>query len=155
MKKILNLVLGLLCCFVLAGCSCKKFDKIELSEECYLQDEAGRLEDVNYSELQDLLDNNKSILVFVHESTCSSCRKFTPIITKYSEDNHLLVYRISIQDLSENKALKEKVNHTPGILIFKDGELEIEYDGLSDKSADVFSTDKGWKEWVESKIVVK
>lgn len=85
MKKILIIVLSLIC-ITLTGCSSSK-DLMEIS----------------YDELSDKIKNEESFVLYVGSSECSHCAEYRPILEKIIYKYKLDVYYINLAKLSDAK----------------------------------------------------
>ena len=111
MKKVL-LMITILCCLILTGCSKSK-----------------DLNNINYDELSKKIENKESFVLYVGSSSCSHCADFKPklekIINKYSID----VYYINMANLSEAKynSVMKKVDGegTPTTVYIEKGKTRL------------------------------
>ena len=74
-------------------------------------------------ELNEVVNNNKKVLVDVYATWCGPCKMLAPIVNKVSEDvSDLTVVKIDI-DENEDIAAKYGVEAIPTLLVFNNGEL--------------------------------
>lgn len=74
-------------------------------------------------ELNEVVNNNKKVLVDVYATWCGPCKMLAPIVNKVSEDvSDLTVVKIDI-DENEDVAAKYGVEAIPTLLVFNNGEL--------------------------------
>ena len=74
-------------------------------------------------EWNEVVNNNKKVLVDVYATWCGPCKMLAPIVNKVSEDvSDLTVVKIDI-DENEDIAAKYGVEAIPTLLVFNNGEL--------------------------------
>ena len=74
-------------------------------------------------ELNEVVNNNKKVLVDVYATWCGPCKMLAPIVNKVSEDvSDLTVVKIDI-DENEDIAAKYGVEAIPTLLVFNNVEL--------------------------------
>ncbi len=76
------------------------------------------------NELNELVANNKKVLVDVFAVWCGPCKMLAPIVDKVAEETpELKVVKVDI-DENEDIARKYGIESIPTLLIFEDGKLK-------------------------------
>lgn len=84
---------------------------------------------------QEVLQNEKTVVLDFWASWCGPCRMFTPIIEKFAEDNpDVMVGKVNID---EQSSLTERFNimSVPTLVIMKGGEVVKKNAGVITKEA--------------------
>ncbi len=82
------------------------------------------VKDINgLNELDDVLRNNKKVLVDVWAPWCGPCRMLGPIVEKVASDTEgLTTIKINLDD-NEEVAVRYGIEAIPTLLVFENGEL--------------------------------
>ena len=156
MKKLIAF-LTLILSFTFVGCGCSK--PFYMEDNLYNNTtETVFIDLATYDEYQALLDGKKSFAIFVHEESCGGCIAFTPILTKYLQDNDLYMYRINVGIAkSKNSPIKENMSGTPAVFIFEEGEYVTSLDSHSSKDIqkNAFKPTDGFNKWFTKYINLK
>ena len=113
MKKIIyTLIISL---FILTGCTNNKYDEI------------------SYTKLSNMLDNNESFILFIGSSTCTHCDSYKITVNKIIDKYKIDIKYIDVSKFSNDEIEKFNeiidYNGTPTTAFIKDGK---EYCGESD-----------------------
>lgn len=149
-KKIVTL---LLCVSTLFGCSCKKDDDsypiFRLDDEYYTSSNKGLSEVDEYSDIQNLIDEDKSFALYVYTPGCSTCAAFKIVLDSYLEEQNLMFYSISNLNLMEvENPISKKIKYAPAIVLFDKGELITFLDTTNDAHTEYFKTKEKLGEWM-------
>ena len=84
---------------------------------------------------QEVLKNNKPVLVDFSAVWCGSCRQIAPFIEQIANEmaDQLKIVQVDV-DESEQLALKYDVQSLPTLLVFKNGEAKVAHIGGAGKS---------------------
>lgn len=82
--------------------------------------------DIEYSKLEELIDNKESFILEVVQTGCSHCEEFTPRFRAILKEENMEAYSINLYNLTEEDAekfnkLTTSVSGTPTVLYFEDG----------------------------------
>ncbi len=82
--------------------------------------------DIEYSKLEELIDNKESFILEVMQTGCSHCEEFTPRFRAILKEENMEAYSINLYNLTEEDAekfnkLTTSVSGTPTVLYFEDG----------------------------------
>ncbi len=115
MKKVFVLALVIGCLF-LTGCSNGNSDVIT---------------EIDYSRLEDLIDNKEKFILEVIQTGCSHCEEFSPRFKAVLKTNDLTAYSLNLYNLTEGEEEKfdeiASVSGTPTVLFFEDGKEVKDY----------------------------
>ena len=76
------------------------------------------------NELNEVVNNNKKVLVDIWAVWCGPCKMLSPIVDKVSDDlTDVTVVKVNIDD-NEDIAYKFGVEAIPTLLVFEDGKLK-------------------------------
>lgn len=82
--------------------------------------------EIDYSKLEEMIDNKESFILEVVQTGCSHCEEFSPRFKAVLKTNNKEAYSINLYNLTEEEAKKfskltTSVSGTPTVLYFKDG----------------------------------
>ena len=82
--------------------------------------------EVDYSKLEEMIDNKESFILEVVQTGCSHCEEFSPRFKAVLKTNDLEAYSLNLYNLTEEESekfskLTTSVTGTPTVLFFKDG----------------------------------
>lgn len=143
MKKVLCLLLVIL----LVGCSKEKFS---LEDKYYNN---GNFQEIENDKLKALENNSESFLVMVYTTGCFSCMDFEKVLTEYTNENNLTVFRININDIEDTK-IENKVKYTPSLVIYKKGKVYKYLDANSDKDTEYYKSTNSLFKWLDKYIIL-
>lgn len=107
-KNIKFLLIGILA-LILTGCSSNKV-----------------ITDIDYSKLEEMIDNKESFILEVVQTGCSHCEEFSPrfkavLKTNDEEAYSLNLYNMTDEERKKFNELTTSVSGTPTVLYFEDG----------------------------------
>ena len=82
--------------------------------------------EIDYSKLEEMIDNKESFILEVVQTGCSHCEEFSPRFKAVLKTNDKEAYSINLYNLTEEEAKKfneltTSVSGTPTVLYFEDG----------------------------------
>lgn len=82
--------------------------------------------EINYSKLEDMIDNKDSFILEIVQTGCSHCEEFSPRFKAVLKTNNLKAYSLNLYNLNNEERekfskLTTNVTGTPTVLFFKDG----------------------------------
>ena len=109
MKKKIKYVLITILAIFLTGCS-----------------NSNVVTEINYSKLEDLINNKESFILEVIQTGCSHCEEFSPRFKAVLKTNEKEAYSINLYNMTEKELKKfnkltTSVSGTPTVLYFEDG----------------------------------
>ena len=143
MKKIIYIFLLLL---VLTGGTKEKF---KLEDKYYNNPS---FEEIDSKQLNELEDNKESFLVMVYTTGCFSCMDFEKVLTEFTKEYNLQIFRINIKDI-DNTNISGKIKYTPSLVIYNEGEVYKYLDAESDKDTKYYKDTTNLKEWLDKYIL--
>lgn len=143
MKKIL---LAILLLVFLTGCTEEKFN---LTEKYYNNPS---FEEIDSKQLNELEDNKESFLVMVYTTGCFSCMDFEKVLTEFTKEYNLQIFRINIKDI-DNTNISDKIKYTPSLVIYKEGKVYKYLDADSDEDTEYYKSTTNLKEWLDKYIL--
>ena len=107
-KKIKYLLIGILA-LILTGCSSSKV-----------------ITDIDYSKLEEMIDNKESFILEVVQTGCSHCEEFSPRFKAVLKTNDEVAYSLNLYNMTDDELKKfneltTSVSGTPTVLYFEDG----------------------------------
>ena len=107
-KKIKYLLIGILAIF-LTGCS-----------------NSNVITDIDYSKLEEMIDNKESFILEIVQTGCSHCEEFSPRFRAVLKTNNKEAYSFNLYNMTEEESKKfseltTSVSGTPTVLYFEDG----------------------------------
>ncbi len=110
MKKIL---IGIVTLFMLTGCSSNNL-----------------LQEIDYAEFKEKIENKESFVVYVSKTGCSYCAEYEPTLIKVLNDNKLKAYKVNLANMSssEKNSVSKKVGleGTPTLIYIEQGKSDID-----------------------------
>ena len=109
MKKIISILFLIIVCFSLTGCS----DSEVVTE-------------IEYSDLEEMIDNKDSFILEIVQTGCSHCEEFTPRFRAVLKDNNVTAYSLNLYNVNDEDRekfndLTTSVSGTPTVLYFENG----------------------------------
>ena len=108
-KKIKYLLIGIFIVF-LTGCG----------------NSTNTITEIDYSELENLIENKESFILEIVQTGCSHCEEFSPRFTAVLKTNDLTAYSLNLYNMTDDERekfseLTTSVTGTPTVLFFEDG----------------------------------
>ena len=145
MKKILSIFILLI---LLTACTKEKFS---LNKEYYNNPV---FEEIDSTKLKKLEQDKQSFLVMVYTAGCTSCMNFEKILTEFTIENNLQIFRINIADIAGTK-LSGKIKYTPTLAIYKEGKVYRYLNAESNDDTKYYKSTTSLKEWLEKYILLE
>lgn len=107
--------------------------------------------EINSTELEELINNRESFAIFVHQPMCSTSYEFNKILVQFAEENKISFYKISFEEMKET-VMYDEVKYYPSFGIFKEGELVDFLDAESDEDLNRYKDKEEFGEWFNGYI---
>ena len=106
-KKIKFLIIGLFMIFI-TGCN-----------------NTNTITEINYSDLEEMIDNKESFILEIVQTGCSHCQEFSPRFKAVLKTNDIEAYSLNLHNLTDEESEKfdelTTISGTPTVLFFEDG----------------------------------
>lgn len=129
----------------------KKVEPFDLKDEYYKE---SKIIDLDKKELEQMIDDKESFVVYIYLPGCSSCAEFKEVLEEFQKDNKLVIYSTQIK-IAHEIGLKEKIPYAPSFAVYKEGELISYLDAMSDDDLGYYKTSEQFKEWLTKYINLK
>lgn len=107
--------------------------------------------EINTSELEALISDKESFVVFVSQTMCFSSSNFEVVINEFLEKNPITIYEINYSELKESD-LGDFLEHYPSFVIYKNGKVVDFLDANADEDTDYYKTADGLESWLTTYI---
>lgn len=158
MKKPLRILFLLLALTLLVACKKEepkpepeKIEPFELKDEFY---EESKITDINLEELNKLIEDKESFIMYVYLPGCSSCAAFKEVLTEYQQENIISFYSTQIKFAKET-VIGEKIKYAPSFVVFKEGKLVGYLDAESDEDKPYYESASAFGQWLGRYIAFK
>ena len=130
MKKwIIVLLLSLM-----VGCSKKEINTSdnnlqnnEIKEYVYGESINEYLMDIDTDTYLEMIDSGSKYIVVVGSGSCSACKKYKPIVEKFSNEKKLKLYFVDLDNIDVNDRYKiydiSEINYLPTTQVFENGKV--------------------------------
>ena len=118
MKKILFLILFIISLSIIITLSITTRPKTFYLDEDYYSSDT--IKEISISELDTLIENKKSFVVFVYQPMCLTSNDFAQVLNEFSNEEKIAIYKIAYSNIKDTK-LGTKVKYYPSFLIYNKG----------------------------------
>ena len=102
--------------------------------------------EINISELEELISDKESFVVFVSQTMCLASSNFEVVINDFLEEYPITIYEINYSELKESD-LGDFLEYYPSFVIYKNGKMVDFLDANADEDTDYYKTKEGFKNW--------
>ena len=107
--------------------------------------------EINISELEELISDKESFVVFVSQDMCLASSNFEVVINDFLEEYPITIYEINYSELKESD-LGDFLEHYPSFVIYKNGKVVDFLDADADEDTDYYKTADGLRSWLTTYI---
>ena len=107
--------------------------------------------EINISELEELISDKESFVVFVSQDMCLASSNFEVVINDFLEEYPITIYEINYSELKESD-LGDFLEHYPSFVIYKNGKVVDFLDANADEDTDYYKTADGLESWLTAYI---
>ena len=107
--------------------------------------------EINISELEELISDKESFVVFVSQDMCLASSNFEVVINDFLEEYPITIYEINYSELKESD-LGDFLEHYPSFVIYKNGKMVDFLDANADEDTDYYKTTDGLESWLTTYI---
>lgn len=126
-------------------------------EKFYIEDEyynTGGLTDVTKEEVEKMLDDKKSFVLFADTNFCTLGVPCKDIFKETSEIKKIKILQISFTEFKETK-LYDEVKYGPTVVIINEGEIVDYLDANSKEDKELYQNTDKFYEWLTKYILIK
>ena len=106
-------------------------------------------------ELNLLINDKKTFLLYVYLPGCVSCASFKPIVEEFMEINDVAIYQLNYKEIeNEDNIIKQSINYAPSLFIFKEGQMLSYLDPISDDDKSIYQNSENLSNWINEYIDV-
>lgn len=102
----------------------------------------------NTKQLNELIKQKGTFALFVYLPSCTSCLEFMPIVSEFAKSNQIDMYAVKLSSIyNESNPVSDRLEFTPSMFIFVDGEVVAYLDPGSDEDLPFYKTLEGLTTW--------
>lgn len=146
MKKVVKIVFCILL-FMVVGCKNKMFS---LDEKYYKE---ASLNEIQYKELNKLIDNKESFGVFIYQPLCETSSGFESVLNNFIKQYQMSFYKVAYSDI-KNIDLGKKIKYYPSFIIYKEGEIVDYLEADKDEDTNIYKNIEDFKSWLSSYVTL-
>ena len=107
-------------------------------------------------DLNSLINNKKTFLLYVYLPGCVSCASFKPIVEEFMEVNEITIYELNYKEVEDkDNIIKQSINYAPSLFIFEEGKLLSYLDPVSDNDKEKYQNTENLSNWINEYIDVE
>lgn len=146
--KVVALVAAVITIGVVVGVANGWFggQKVELDVE-YYNTNRGFVE-IDPNEYESLVNGEKSFMVFVDQSGCTTADRLREYMKIYMEQNKVSVYKIMFEDI-RNTSLHDFIKYYPSIAIVEKGKVKTYLRADSDEDVGIYNNYSDFEQWID------
>lgn len=137
--------------FLMIDKNSNKIEKFYIEDEYY---NSKGLTEVTKEEVEKMLDEEKSFILFVDTDFCTLGVPCEDIFKEISETKNIEILQISFTEFKETK-LYDKVKYGPTVLIIKKGKIIDYLDANSEEHKELYQNTDKFYEWLTKYILIK
>lgn len=106
---------------------------------------------INTPELEELINNKESFVVFVSQDMCLASSSFEVVINEFLEEYPITIYEINYSESKESD-LGDFLEHYPSFIIYKNGKVVDFLDANADEDTEYYKTADGLESWLTTYV---
>ena len=107
--------------------------------------------EITASDLENLIEDKESFVVFVSQDMCMTSSNFAVVINEFLEEYPITIYEINYSELKENN-LGDFLEYYPSFVIYKDGKVVDFLDANADEDTDYYKSASKLASWLTNYI---
>ena len=111
----------------------------------------GKRIEITASDLEKLIEDKESFVVFVSQDMCMTSSNFAIVINEFLEEYPITIYEINYSELKENN-LGDFLEYYPSLVIYKKGKVIDFLDANADEDTNYYKSASDFKSWLTSYI---
>lgn len=110
--------------------------------------------EIDSNDINNIINDKESFAVFIHQPFCSTSYEFNKILTKFAEENKIIFYKISFDEMKKT-VMYENIKYYPSFAIYNNGQLVDFLKADSDEDISFYKDMEEFKKWFNSYIQMK
>ncbi len=110
--------------------------------------------EINSYELNDLINDKESFVIFIHQPFCSVSYEFNKLLTKFAEENKVSFYKVNFDEIKKT-IMYDNIKYYPSFAIYNNGKLIDFLKADSDNDLNRYKNSEDFKNWFNSYIKMK
>jgi len=143
--KFLKLIICLVISVFIIGCGKNVFS---LEKQYY---EGANLYELEYENLEKLVNDKESFGVFVYQPLCETSSGFENVLNAFTNYYKMSFYKIAFSDI-KNTELNKKIKYYPSFIIYKDGKIVDYLEADKDSDINKYKDINEFTNWISSYI---
>ena len=152
MKKISFLILFIISLSIIITLSITTRPKTFYLDENYYSSDT--IKEISISELDTLIENKKSFVVFVYQPMCLTSNDFAQVLNDFSNEEKIAIYKIAFSNIKDTE-LGTKVKYYPSFLIYNKGKLISYLKSNKDEDTLGYTSKEEFKKWFTKYVKLK
>ena len=124
---------------------------VMLDEEYECKDEQCDL--VELVNVQELLDEKKSFVVFIDQNGCKTADRLREFVTDYVKEEKVSIYKMMFSEMKKT-VLNDYIKYYPSIAIIERGEVKYFLRADADEDAEEYNNYEVFKKWMGEHLVL-
>ena len=127
------------------------------NQKFYLEDKYygnGNYEEIEASELDALIDDRESFVLFVYQPGCVNSANFEKVLDEFIDDEDILIKRIAFSDIKDT-SIGDDIKYYPSFAIFNKGTMVDYLDAESSEDLNYYNSLSDFKDWFTSYVNLK
>lgn len=108
---------------------------------------------MSQAELDEVVSGEGDVVVYVYLPGCAACAQFSGVVSELAQSGAVPTYAMSYRDLGD-AGLRVKVGHTPGVIVFHDGDVVSSLSADRDEDMPAYRSLADLTEWLGKSIDV-
>lgn len=109
--------------------------------------------EIDVTELETLIDQKSSFLLFAYQSSCSTSDDFAAVLKDFAQEYSISLLEISFTALKQSQ-LVEGLKYYPSAVIYRDGQVVNFLDADSNTDLPAYQTVDGFVHWLSENRVL-
>lgn len=110
--------------------------------------------EISTSDLEKLIDEKESFALFVYQPACVTSSKLEQILTDFTADNNIKIYKIAFSNIKTTK-LSKSIKYYPSFAIFNKGVMVDYLDANSDNDLKYYENKDEFEKWFTNYVLLK
>lgn len=107
--------------------------------------------EVNKEELTRLLDEEKSLALFIYQPDCKASEDFEKILTSFSEKEQVTFVKVAFSDVRKTEIVPD-LKYYPSVALYNKGKIVDFLKTNEDEDMSAYQSEEGFTKWWEKYI---